>query len=43
MQQQHFIFFALEFEVLPRREMDPLEALVTPLIAEFNGDAPVAP
>mmetsp|Transcript_14088 Transcript_14088/g.20827 ORF Transcript_14088/g.20827 Transcript_14088/m.20827 type:complete len:237 (+) Transcript_14088:45-755(+) len=34
---KHFIFFSLEFELLPRREMDPLDALVTPLIAEFNG------
>eukprot|EP00611_Tribonema_gayanum_P018310 TRINITY_DN31401_c0_g1_i1.p1 TRINITY_DN31401_c0_g1~~TRINITY_DN31401_c0_g1_i1.p1 ORF type:complete len:242 (-),score=85.55 TRINITY_DN31401_c0_g1_i1:84-782(-) len=36
---KHFIFFVLEFELLPRREMDPLDALVTPLIAEHSGDA----
>ncbi|CAM9835603.1 unnamed protein product [Chrysoparadoxa australica] len=34
---KHFIFFAQEFELLPRKEMDPLEALITPLLAEFNG------
>ncbi|KAG5182715.1 hypothetcal protein [Tribonema minus] len=34
---KHLIFFVLEFDLLPRREMDPLDALVTPLIAEFNG------
>ncbi|CAN0488644.1 unnamed protein product, partial [Discosporangium mesarthrocarpum] len=33
---QHFIFFALEFELLPRKEMDPLEALVTSLLEEFH-------
>lgn len=33
---QHFIFFALEFDLLARKEMDPLEALVTPLVEEFN-------
>lgn len=34
--EQHFIFFALEFDLLARKEMDPLEALVTPLVEEFN-------
>lgn len=33
---QHFIFFAVEFDLLARKEMDPLEALVTPLVEEFN-------
>eukprot|EP00904_Undaria_pinnatifida_P004442 jgi/Undpi1/1399/HiC_scaffold_11.g04791.m1 len=33
---KHFIFFALEFDLLARKEMDPLEALVTPLVEEFN-------
>ncbi|CAM9276902.1 unnamed protein product [Ectocarpus sp. 6 AP-2014] len=33
---KHFIFFALEFDLLARKEMDPLEALVTPLVEEFS-------